>query len=61
MGTRENKELEKFEELLSKYNFPDHIVDDVRYRVGTNDSENYVAQQNRYLKRVIESGMATEK
>lgn len=48
-------------ELLSKYDFPLEVLKDVHKRLGDSRDPGYVRQQVRYLRNVVNAGIATNK
>jgi len=48
-------------ELLSKYDFPLEVLQDVHKRLGDSRDPGYVRQQERYLRNVASAGLASNK
>lgn len=48
--------MDKISELVSKYDFPLSVLNDVNYRLECCKEEAYVAQQVRYLENLVKFG-----
>lgn len=52
--------IDEINELISQYNFPLAVLEDVNHRLECCKDENYVKQQLRYLKNLVSSGIGVK-
>ena len=53
MSTTETDTIEQINELISKYDFPLFVLNDVNHRLECCNEETYVKQQLRYLQNLV--------
>ena len=56
MSTTETDTIEQINELISKFDFPVFVLNDVNHRLGCCNEEAYVKQQLRYLQNLVKFG-----
>lgn len=53
--------IDEINDLLSSYDFPLEVLEDVTHRLECCNEENYVKQQLRYLNNMVNAGFASLK